>query len=217
MKFIASFSTGKDSMLALHRMISQGHEPMGLLVMYHPQQSRSWVHGAKKEILEEIARALNIPLFCCEASPKEYEQAIEQTLQKAKELGAQACIFGDIDLEGHRQWNQARCQKVGLQAIMPLWQEDRKALVQEVVDLGYTCILKCVDSTKISAQFLGKALDREIINHFKTLEIDLCGENGEYHTLVVNGPLFQFPVEYQLGQVVQIDKTAAIEVLKKEN
>ena len=128
MKFVVSFSAGKDSMLALHEMVEAGHEPAALLVMYRQEAGRSWVHGVDPELLAAIGEALAIPLIRCNANSDTYNGDMERGLRQARDLGAEACVFGDIDTPGHREWDEARCAAAGLKAVLPLWRRDRIGL-----------------------------------------------------------------------------------------
>jgi len=216
MKFVAAYSTGKDSMLALHRMVQQGHKPIGLVVMYNTTANRSWFHGADKKLLKSISESLEIPLECYETDGTDYEIVMEKALSEWKKLGAEACVFGDIDILDHRMWNEERCRKAGLSPIMPLWNENREALVREVIGAGYKCLIKCVHPEKLPADFLGKIIDEKLLDDMERHGIDLCGENGEYHTIVVDGPLFKTPVPYQLGEILELEHVTAIELTIKE-
>ena len=125
MKFAVSFSAGKDSMLALHQMVEAGHEPAALLVIYREEAGRSWVHGIEPKLFAAIGEALQIPLIRCGAKSETYDEDMERGLEQARALGAQACVFGDIDTPGHREWDEARCAAVGMKAILPLWKMDK--------------------------------------------------------------------------------------------
>lgn len=125
-RFVLSFSGGKESILALHKMVEDGHEPIALLVMFRKESERSWVHGLDPILLSDISHALNIPLLCCNAIGVTYEGDMEQSLLRAKDMGAEACVFGDIDIEDHRSWDEARCTAVGLKAVLPLWKRNRE-------------------------------------------------------------------------------------------
>ena len=212
MKFVSAFSTGKDSMLALHRMVAAGHTPIGLIVIYNSGAGRSWFHGVDRPALEKIAAALEIPLYCFETDGHDYNETMERALIQAKADGAEACVFGDIDIENHAQWNRDRCAAAGLKALMPLWQQDREALARAVVDAGYTCIIKCLHPEQLPESFLGRALSPQVFAGMKNHAIDLCGENGEYHTVVLDGPLFKHPLTYTLGQVLRLEHVSAIEI-----
>lgn len=212
MKFISSFSTGKDSMLALHRMVKMGHEPVGLMVMYNSNAQRSWFHGTGDGLLEEIAKSLNIPLICGKTAGDTYNNAMEEVLKKGAAMGAEACVFGDIDIEGHRQWNEERCSNAGLKAVMPLWGEPREKLVYEVIDSGYKCVIKCISKGMLPESFLGKVLSRETVSEMRAYDVDLCGENGEYHTVVLDGPMFKTPVPYKTGDIYRFEYVTAIDI-----
>ena len=164
MKFVVSYSGGKDSVLALHKMIKQGHTPIGLLVMINRDLKRSWFHGIDEELLNNISQSLQIPLILCESGSEEYHTAMEDALKKAKDMGAEAAVFGDIDIEGHRQWCQDRCKKADIKCIHPLWKCDREKNTEEIISLGYKCVIKCVNNSALPQDFLGKVLDNEIVS-----------------------------------------------------
>ena len=200
MKFVMSYSCGKDSTLSLYRMIKAGHEPLALLITVDKKVCRSWFHGVPKHLLEEVSKSLNIPLLLVESIGDNYKETFEEALGKAKEQGAEACVFGDIDLEAHRTWCTDRCEAVGLEAVFPLWLEDREALTHEFIDLGFTTVLKKVRLECLGEEFLGKVLTKELVEKIKATGSDACGENGEYHSFVYDGPLFSYPVSFEVGE-----------------
>jgi len=211
-KFVISYSCGKDSALALYRMLQQGHQPVGLLVMINREQSRSWFHGLDKPLLEAVSQSLRIPLFCGECEGKDYADAMEAALARAKEAGAEAAVFGDIDIEGHRQWSRERCAAADLKAIFPLWGEDRLALVKEVIGLGFKAMIKCVEKSKVDPKYLGETLSRALVEEIAASGADACGENGEYHTFIYDGPIFSFPLPVEKGRVIDFGTHAAIDL-----
>lgn len=212
MKFIAAFSTGKDSILALHRMVEAGHEPAGLLIMYNTGAERSWFHGADHKLIERISESLGIPVYYGASDGEDYIEVFEEQLVKAVENGVEACVFGDIDIENHREWDEARCRAAGIKAVLPLWQESREALVRETIAAGYTCIIKCLHKEQLPESFLGKALSSQVLDEMENYGIDLCGENGEYHTVVLDGPLFKKKIDYSLGEILELQYVTAIEI-----
>lgn len=212
MRFAMSYSCGKDSTLALHRMIGQGHEPICLIVMVNEEVGRSYFHGADDGMLERYSEALGIPVIACPATGDTYRSAFEAGLRRAKEIGAEAACFGDIDIEEHRQWEEARCEAVGLLPFFPLWQEGRAELVSEVIRLGYRCLIKSIQSVKLPMELLGAFLDEASVSIMEKAGIDICGENGEYHTLAVDGPIFQKPLQFQLGEKSESGDYAYVEV-----
>jgi len=201
-KFVMSFSGGKDSTLALYRMIKKGYTPIGLLVTVKKGKSSSWTHSINKELLNKVSQSLDIPLMLVECEVSEYEAKFKETLEKAKEMGAKSCVFGDIDIDHHRKWCEDRCNEAGIEAILPLWQEDREKLVYEFIDSGFSTVIKKVNLTYLPSDFLGKVLNRDIVEEIKQLGSDPCGENGEYHTFVVNGPLFKEEIKFKKNKIV---------------
>ena len=211
-KFVISYSCGKDSALALHRMLQQGHQAVGLLVMINREQNRSWFHGVDKPLLEAVSRSLRIPLLCGECEGEDYAAAMEAALARAKAAGADAAVFGDIDIEDHRRWSSERCAAAGLEPIFPLWGEKRLALVEEVIDLGFKAMIKCVDKNRVDPRLLGATLSRALVEEIAASGADPCGENGEYHTFVYDGPTFSFPLTVKQGRVIDFGTHAAIDL-----
>lgn len=189
-KVVVSFSGGKDSVLSLHKAISLGYEPIALMTTINKSKGDSWFHDISASLLKQVSLALNIPLLLVECDGENYEDTFETALKNMKNLGAEACVFGDIDIAHHREWGEIRCQNTDLKAIFPLWQENRETLVKEFIDLGYKAIIKKVNLSNMSSNFLGKTLNRELLEEIKATGSDVCGENGEYHTFVYDGPIF---------------------------
>lgn len=202
MKFVMSYSCGKDSTLALHRMIKQNHEPVGLLVMCNEKDNRSWFHGVDSELMDKISESLNIPLIKCVSHGEDYNAAFENGLKRAKAMGVQACVFGDIDIEDHKTWGKERCQNVGMDHVFPLWNENREKLTLEFVSSGFQAIIKCINNKLLPMDVLGKELDFSMIQMLKQKGIDVCGENGEYHTVVVGGPLFKEKINVKYNEKI---------------
>lgn len=203
MNFIMSYSCGKDSTLALHRMIKDGNKPLGLLVTVDKEENRSFFHGVPEDMLKQVSESLGIDLFLVKCEGDEYEKKFEDTLLKAKNMGAEACVFGDIDIEHHRKWCTDRCNAVGIKAIFPLWQEEREKLTYEFIDSGYKAVIKNVKLSCLGEEFLGKVLDRDIVSKIKLTGSDPCGENGEYHTFVYDGPLFKKEIPFKVkGNII---------------
>lgn len=196
-KFVMSYSCGKDSTLALYRMIKEGHEPVGLLVTVDEELNRSWFHGIEERILNDISKSLNIPLIMMKCNGENYEKLFEEVLENSKNSGADSCVFGDIDIENHRKWCSDRCKNSKLEAIFPLWQENREKVTYEFIDSGFKAILKNINLDYLNEEFLGKTLTKELVKDIKETGADPCGENGEYHTFVFDGPIFSFPIEFK--------------------
>ena len=202
MKFVASYSGGKDSALALHRAVKQGHEPIFLLTTYNVEREGSFYHAIPEKMLEAVSNSLNIPLLLVKTSGTDYQERFEEALLKAKAQGAQACVFGDIDIEEHRRWPSERCTNTGLEPLFPLWGEDRKEIVYECIDSGFVADIVVVNTKHMGAEYLGQRLTRETLARIDKQGIDICGENGEYHTFVTGGPLFQKQISFSFGESI---------------
>lgn len=212
MKFVMSYSCGKDSTLALHKLIKSGHEPVGLLVMVNEEIDRSWFHGADYKLLDKFSTALEIPLILCPSKGEEYHLAFEDGLRKAKAMGAEMAGFGDIDIENNRKWCTNRCEAVGLKAEFPLWQQGREKIVHEIIDEGFCCIIKSVNNRLLPRKILGKKLDKETIAVMTECGIDICGENGEYHTITVGGPVFRRKPDITVGNILDFGDRSVIDI-----
>ncbi|MGL5868843.1 diphthine--ammonia ligase [Clostridium chrysemydis] len=196
-KFIMSYSCGKDSTLALYRMIKSGHTPLALLVTVDSKRNRSWFHGIPEDLLKEVSKSLDIPLLIVKSEGDNYEETFEIALKEEKKLGADSCVFGDIDLEPHRTWCEDRCKNTNLESIFPLWQEGREDLTYEFIDSGFKTIVKNVRLNVLGEEFLGEILTRDLVKRIKDKGSDPCGENGEYHTFVYDGPIFNSKIEFK--------------------
>lgn len=194
-KFCVSYSCGKDSTLALSRMISAGNEPAALIVTVNKDASRSWFHGVDSKILSRVSESLGIPLIEAVCDDKSYEEAFVAALEKAKKMGAEACVFGDIDIEGHKIWGTEKCSRLGMEAVYPLWQENRLGITNTFIQSGFKAYIKAVSKQfGMSRYFLGKTLTADVVKQIQRLGLDPCGENGEYHTFCYDGPIFKRPV-----------------------
>lgn len=212
-RVFCSWSGGKDSCLALHKAIEMGSDPRYLLTMFANTGDLSRSHGLRQEIIEAQADSLGIPLISPRASWQEYETVFISMLQQLKSEGIEAGVFGDIDIQEHRDWEQQVCSRAGLQAILPLWQQERSALVAEFIDLGYRAWI--VSAREDLADLLGRQLDRKLLDELRERQIDPCGEMGEYHSVVVDGPMFRRPVPIQPGQICLRDGYAFLDFQPK--
>lgn len=205
MKCVISFSGGKDSVLALDRAVRAGHMPVALLSMYKPSAGRTWTHGMDEPLLKALSDALSLPLILCKTEGEDYEPAFVEGLLKAKAMGAEACVFGDIDIEAHRAWDEQRCVSAGLSPLLPLWGCGREEAVRETLSRGYRCIIKCVRRGVLPPDMPGRELSPELLGEIAALGADICGENGEYHTVVTDGPLFKKPVELKFRGIAELE------------
>lgn len=185
-----SWSGGKDSCYALMKAIANGAIPRALLNMMNENGQISRSHGLPPGILRQQAEALGLPLLAIPTSWEDYQANFIDALQQLKSsYHIETVVFGDILLQEHRDWEEMVCAKTGLTALLPIWQEDRKTLVFEMLDQPIEAmIVSCNDA--MGPGFLGRILDRPLIAELEAIGIDPCGEAGEYHTLVLHCPLF---------------------------
>lgn len=212
MKFAMSYSCGKDSTLALHKMIEQGHEPVCLVIMVNKEAARSYFHGADDAMLKRYEKALGIPVIACPANGEGYRQAFIQGLKKAKDMGALGACFGDIDIAQNREWEEGCCKECGLTPYFPLWQKERRKIVSETIALGYRCLIKSVHRTVLPMDLLGRFLDEAALEVMEAAGADACGENGEYHTLAVDGPVFRETLDFKVGGKLALGEYGVVEV-----
>jgi diphthine-ammonia ligase len=200
--FVCSWSGGKDSCLALYRAISAGARPAALLTILDQSGARSRSHGLTVDVLRTQAAALGIPLVTRTASWDEYEPTFIAALRELRETGTKAGVFGDIDLEAHREWEQKVCAAAGITAHLPLWQTPRQALLDEFLALGFKAMVVVTKDDPLGDRYLGRTLDAALIREFERVGIDLCGEAGEYHTVVTDGPTFARALRLRAGERV---------------
>lgn len=196
--FLASWSGGKDSCLAFHRAAAIG-QPAALLTMFSTDGARSRSHGLRPELLHAQAAALGLPLHISRAEWDTYETAFLAALATLKHQGIATAVFGDIDLEPHREWEEKVCAASELTCCLPLWKEERRALLDEFLALGCRAILVAVKEGKLDPALLGRELDASVIAEIEASGCDACGEEGEYHTAVVDGPRFRSPIRVRPG------------------
>ena len=211
-KYIVSYSTGKDSVLALYRAIKEKKNVVGLLVIAHDDKDTSWFHETPLNLIESVSKSLEIPLILVKASGENYEKDFEEGLRRGKKLGATSCIFGDIDIDSHRKWCDDRCKKGSMKSDFPLWQESREDLVFEFVEADFKAVIKKVNLNYLDESFLGIDLNKETLNSIKEKNCDICGENGEYHTFVYDGPLFKEKVDFKVDSISKDEMFAHLNI-----
>ncbi|MBL0682792.1 diphthine--ammonia ligase [Aquimarina mytili] len=189
--FLCSWSGGKDSCYALHMAAAQGLKPVVLLNVLNEYGDRSRSHGIPKEILQAQAKALELPIHFFESTWSDYERLyIENLIALTQRYSLKASVFGDIDIESHRAWEEKVSNAANLNAVLPIWQQPRKKLVLDMITYGIEAIIVSCNHT-LGPDFLGRTVDKTLIKDLEALGVDACGENGEYHTLVTNAPLFK--------------------------
>lgn len=207
-----AYSGGKDCTLALDQMLREGHELAGLFVACAPSQF-NFKHGIRREIFECYARALGgVGLFESHAPGRmNMEEPLAALVQAAAQTGAEGVCTGDIYQEAVYDWNRELADRAGLKLVCPLWHRTSADCVAEVLRRGYRCLVKTVKTDYLPADILGKPLDAQMLQLFEQRSVDVCGENGEYHTMTVAGPVFSAPIPVALGRVLQSNGFASID------
>jgi diphthine-ammonia ligase len=201
-KVFSSWSGGKECALATYRAISQGHEVLCFLNFISEDGERSRSHGIKADVLALQAQAIGIPLIQVKTSWEDYEEKFRKIVRELKSEGIEGGVFGDMDVEEHREWVERLCREVGIKAFLPLWGTKPDKLIEEFLKLQFKAV---VVATRLDENLLGKVLDKALVKQISKLGSHPCGENGEYHTFVTGGPVFKKPFKVTRGENKQID------------
>jgi uncharacterized protein (TIGR00290 family) len=201
-KAVILWSCGKDSMLALWEVRAR-YEIAALMTTVTREYDRISMHGVRTVLLRQQAEALGFPLRtvqigtpCTNAA---YERAMGEALADYRRAGVENVVAGDLFLEDIRRYREAQLGAAGLSGVFPLWKRDTRRLAEQFMDLGFRAVLCCVDTQTLDASFAGRLFDRELLADLPAA-VDPCGENGEFHTFVYNGPVFSRPVAFVLGE-----------------
>jgi uncharacterized protein (TIGR00290 family) len=208
-KVLFSWSTGKDSALALYELQKKKDiQITALITTVTDAYERVSMHGVRRELLRRQAAAIGLPLreigITKNASNDEYENKMRQLLVKAQAEGVTSVVFGDIFLEDLRKYREDNLAQLGMQAIFPLWKRDTQALAGDLVRLGFKAIVTCVDTQVLGQEFSGRVIDQQFLEDLPE-KIDPCGENGEFHTFAYAGPVFHQSIEFEVGEKVLRD------------
>lgn len=202
-KFIASFSGGKDSVLALYKSMKVG-EAVGLIVMMEEEGKRSRSHGMPPDLIRAQAESIGLPVYAAAASWDDYEKMFINLLERAKHQGAEVLVTGDLDMPAHGCWHDKVTKSVGLKLGIPLWEMDHREAVEEFIDLGFVTILVTVNlSLGMREDDLGRTLDLDFVKELEARGIDPCGEGGEFHTTVIDGPIFKKPIPVRSCDIIR--------------
>jgi diphthine-ammonia ligase len=185
------------------QVMQQGYKPGVLLNMMNEHGKVSRSHGLPVSLLQQQAHRIGIPVVTIPTSWNDYEKNFVDVLVKLKaDHDVEAMVFGDIDLQAHRDWEEMVCAKSGLTAILPLWQQNRKELLLRMLDAGLEAVIVSCNDT-LGQAFLGRKLSLALIPELEEKGVDVCGENGEFHTVVTNCPLFSEKIILPAYQTVQ--------------
>lgn len=200
-KFIASYSGGKDSTLALYKAMKKG-TAVGIVVMMEEEGDRSRAHSLFKDILKAQAKAIGVPLYTGSANFKNYEKVFVEILKNAKDKGADVLVTGDIDLPEEDCWHERVTDSIGLKLGVPLWKMNHKEVVKEFISLGFKTKVITIDTTQgMKEEDLGRILTFDYMKELEERGIDSCGEKGEFHTVTIGGPIFKEDIKVEDGEI----------------
>lgn len=203
---VFNWSGGKDSSLALYYLLQDERFSIPrLLTSVSKDFQRVSMHGVRVSLLEKQAESLGILLQKIEipegVSMEVYDEIMGDALQEIQQLGCTSAAFGDIFLEDLKQYRENRLAKLQMKGIFPLWKRDTREIVNEFIQLGFKSVVTCVNEKYLDSTFVGRTIDASFLADLPP-NVDPCGENGEYHSFVFDGPIFKQEISYQLGEKI---------------
>jgi uncharacterized protein (TIGR00290 family) len=208
-KLLLFWSSGKDSAWSLHQLLQQPEwKVSGLLTTFNEAFDRVAMHAVRRELVERQAEAAHLPLWSVPlpwpCSNAEYEERMADVCRRAVAEGFAAIAFGDLFLRDIREYRERQLQGTGLDPVFPLWNLPTADLAREMIRAGVCAKLTCVDPRVLPRDFAGRDFEVTLLDEFPA-GVDPCGENGEFHTFVYNGPMFRSAVDIELGEIVERD------------
>ena len=209
-KVLISWSGGKDCTLALHYILSsREYQVVGLLTTITGDHDRIDMHDIRWSLLERQAESLGftwekVAISRSHTSNADYEPSLVQALRKYKESGVTSVVFGDIFREDLRKYRELNLARLRMKGIFPLWEKDNFHLMESFITLGFKAIVVSINTHALDGQFVGRIIDWKFMFDFPKTA-DVCGENGEYHTFVYDGPIFKHVIPYSVGETLLRD------------
>lgn len=205
-KILLSWSGGKDSAVALYELKRQdAFEITALITSITDDFNRVSMHGVRKDLIQKQAESIGIKLdiflLSKDATNEEYERRMEELLLRYKSMGVSTVAFGDIFLEDLRNYREKNLSRIGMKGIFPLWGIDSLSLAYRFIGIGFKAVITCVDSSMLDGIFVGREYDRSFLDELPH-GVDPCGENGEFHTFVYDGPIFKEKIPFKIGDVI---------------
>lgn len=201
-----NWSSGKDSALALYKVLKNSDYNVDLLVTtINKDFNRVSMHGLRNELLFKQAEAIGINLkaieFPADVTMDLYAEIMKEAMDSLVDQKYTHTVFGDIFLEDLKAYRDAKLAEVNMKGVYPLWKKDTNQLLQEFLDLGFKAITVCVNAKLLGKEFVGRVIDAQFIKDLPE-NVDVCGENGEFHTFVFDGPIFKNPIDFTIGEKV---------------
>jgi len=205
-KAIFNWSGGKDSAFALWKILSQKEVHIStLLTSVSEKYQRISMHGVRKELLLQQATSIGLPLEMVmipdEPSMNDYDNLMAEKLTKLKKTGIEFSVFGDIFLEDLKKYREQRLAEVGLKALFPIWKMDTREVVEQFIENGFKAVVVSANARLLDKSFAGRIIDKSFLADLPN-NVDPCGENGEFHSFVFDGPVFSYPINFNIGETV---------------
>jgi uncharacterized protein (TIGR00290 family) len=206
-KAYMNWSGGKDSSLCLHKILQDERYAVDcLLTSVNAVHNRISMHGVRRSLLNEQAKSIGLPLHTIELPEQpgmqEYEQMMLEKISALKATGHTHAVFGDIFLEDLKIYREKKLAEVNIECVFPLWKISTQQLMGEFLDLGFKAIIVCVNEKFLDKSFCGRMIDHSFVRDLPP-GVDVCGENGEYHSFVFDGPIFQYPIPFTKGEIIR--------------
>lgn len=215
-KILFSWSGGKDSAYTLHKLLSEDNYSIeSLFTTLSEEYQRVNFHAIPTNLLEAQAEVIGIPIYKAFISKNEsideYAKKLEPHLLEYKKMDIKTIAYGDIYLEDLRDFRIKCLDEIGMDSIYPIWKTNTTENIIDFVNLGFKAILTCVDTNVLDKSFAGREIDEQFIKDLPA-GVDPCGENGEFHTFVYDGPIFKYPIKFTVGKIIQIDNFCYYEI-----
>lgn len=217
--FLLSWSSGKDSAWALHNVMQNpAYKAKGLFTTITRDFDRVSMHGVRTELIRLQAEAIGLPLYLITlpypCSNKQYESIMQEFVDKVLSMGIDFMAFGDIYLEDVRRYREEKLTGSGITPLFPIWGQTSREISKGLISLGFEAYITSLDPDKIPGRFIGQKYNQEFLNQLPS-SVDPCGENGEFHTFVTDGPIFDRPVRVEAGEVVNRDGFLYVDLVPK--
>jgi len=206
---LLSWSTGKDSAWSLHVLRQQNeHKVVGLLTTFNQAANRVAMHAVRRSLVEAQAKELGVPVWEVDlpqpCSNADYELIMKETCETAVQSGIECIAFGDLFLTDVRAYREKQLENSGLQPVFPVWGMPTRELAHSMINSGLRAKLTCVDPKRLAPEFVGRDFNEQLLSDLPQA-IDPCGENGEFHTFVYAGPMFEHNLSVEVGEIVSRD------------
>lgn len=216
MSYIVSWSGGKDSCLALYRAVGKGYEISHLVNFISKDFDRVSFHGTEAKLIQLQSQAIGIPLLQKETTWDRYEQEFKEAVRSLIPSGVEGMVFGDIYFQEHKDWVERVCSELGIEAIEPLWGKSTEEILSSFIDDGFQAVIVSAQSELIDEAWVGRRVGKAFMDYLKRKSIEVCGENGEYHTLVTDGPIFSRRIQLIDTRTIIREKYWLLDTVKYE-